>query len=69
MRSQLEKERGAAKGGKGRGGLDREIFDPERFGEVWHDVLTMFNAVCVTIYATRVTRLIVGEKGWEKKDQ
>lgn len=28
------------------------IFDAERFGEVWHDVLTMFNALCVTISLT-----------------
>lgn len=31
--------------------------------EVRHDVLTMFNAVCVIIYAIRATRLKVGEKG------
>lgn len=63
------------KGGGGRGGhrgalgLDREILDLERFGEVRQSVLTMFNAVCVIIYAIRATRLIVGEKGWKKKYQ
>ena len=55
MRNELEKSGGGAQRGKGRRGLDREIFDPERFGEVWHDVLTMFNALCVTISSTRVT--------------
>lgn len=63
------------KGGGGRGGhrgalgLDREILDLERFGEVRHSVLTMFNAVCVIIYAICATRLIVGVKGWKKKYQ
>lgn len=54
---------GGQKEKRTRGGLDGEIFDLERFGEVRHGVLTMFNAVWVIIYAIRASRLIVGGKG------
>lgn len=44
--------------------------DLERFGGVRHGVLTMFNAVCVIIYAICATRFDCWwENGWKKKYQ